>query len=361
MLQRKIIVSGMQISSEQLVALNEEIAALIQAGVPLELGLRKLGQDSSTVLKRVSEQLVRQLEDGVALDVALTRVLPEMPRAYAAVVQAGIKSGSVPAALQSLSRFTVQGLDLRSRIELSLLYPLLVCVLAYSLLMVVVVEGARSWDYLLGPYPKHRGVFLESLKGIFQSWPTWAWIPPVLLLTVVLAWVFQGRKAFYPQCRSNWVFWVIPGLRTILRSWHWSSFQDLLATLIEHQVPLPQALLLAGDATVDETISQTARELSQVINQGGEVRGEKLPAKTIPTHLRWALLSAPDPQVMTDCLRQGAESSRDQATRKLSLIRTIFPAACIVVFGGGAVLLYAMSVFVPLTELLSELVLEADL
>ena len=49
--------SGTPISPEQLIALNDEIAALIRAGIPLELGLRELGGDARGALSRISLQL----------------------------------------------------------------------------------------------------------------------------------------------------------------------------------------------------------------------------------------------------------------------------------------------------------------
>ena len=51
--------SGTPITPEQLIALNDEIAALIRSGIPLELGLREFGGDAKGALGRISAELVK--------------------------------------------------------------------------------------------------------------------------------------------------------------------------------------------------------------------------------------------------------------------------------------------------------------
>ena len=51
---------------EQLIALNDEIASMARAGVPLELGLRELGGDSAGRLREVSQALSDRMSAGAS-------------------------------------------------------------------------------------------------------------------------------------------------------------------------------------------------------------------------------------------------------------------------------------------------------
>ena len=49
-------------SLEDLQALNAEILALIQAGVPLELGLRSVADDNASALRRLTTDIADRME-----------------------------------------------------------------------------------------------------------------------------------------------------------------------------------------------------------------------------------------------------------------------------------------------------------
>jgi len=81
-------VSKPVITLDQLIALNDEIAALIRAGVPLDRGLRSLGQDLPGRLGRFATQLSAQLARGESLTDALAEPKAKLPRLYRAVIEA---------------------------------------------------------------------------------------------------------------------------------------------------------------------------------------------------------------------------------------------------------------------------------
>ena len=63
--------AGRIISIDELGALNDEIAALVRAGVPLERGLLRAGSDLSGGLKRITQALGSRLSRGESLGQAL--------------------------------------------------------------------------------------------------------------------------------------------------------------------------------------------------------------------------------------------------------------------------------------------------
>src|SRR4051812_10348434 len=132
---------GLRVSPEQLIALNDEIAMLVRAGVPLELGLHETSRSVPRALQKINQELSRKMQTGLPLGESLTATLPGLPRVYAAVIDAGLKSGNLPKALESLTRLARQGIELRQQIEFAFLYPLIVCSLAYAMFLVLVVDG----------------------------------------------------------------------------------------------------------------------------------------------------------------------------------------------------------------------------
>ena len=90
------------ITLEQLVALNDEMAALVRVGVPLERGLETLGADLPGRPGRLAEMLASRMDAGESLSQILADEDQRFPPVWRAVVEAGLRSGHLAAALESL-------------------------------------------------------------------------------------------------------------------------------------------------------------------------------------------------------------------------------------------------------------------
>lgn len=350
--------SGLRVSPEQLIALNDEIAMLVRAGVPLELGLRERGDSVPAALRNVNRELSRHMQSGLPLAESLTATLPGLPRVYSAVVDAGLKSGNLPRALESLSRLARQGIDLRQRIEFAFLYPLTVFALGYVLFLVVVVETARRWRLVMADFHADYDPVVKFLGGLSEHVAEWAAIPPVLVAIPVIWWMISARSSFLPDRRPSPLLELIPGLSSVVTYWQWASFCDLLATLLEHSIPLPEALLLAADASGNTGIQQQMRAVAEDLKTGRSVADSVRGRLPIPAYLRWSLATAQAPAAFQTALRHGIEIYRGRANFRAEAIKMWLPPILIVLLGGGTVFVYAMMMALPLRALFWQLNLD---
>ena len=76
---------------DDLLALNDEIAGLIRAGLPLELGLRQLSSSAAGGLSKLSARLAERVSIGSSLEQALREEGDHLPSVYLAVVEAGMR------------------------------------------------------------------------------------------------------------------------------------------------------------------------------------------------------------------------------------------------------------------------------
>ncbi len=351
--------TGMRVTPEQLIALNDEIATLVRAGVPLELGLRELRGSVPSALGRISDEISRRMEEGKPLAESMSATLPGLPRVYTAVIDAGLKSGNLPKALESLSRFAQQGLELRQRIEFAFVYPLFVFLLAYALFMVFVIEAAPRWQLIWGEFVPLDDPFVAGLSLLSQSWREWVWIPPAIVAVLIGWWVCCARFSLLPDRRPSALLGAIPGLRSIVVLWHWANFCELLATLLEHQMPLPTAITLAADATGNSTIHEEMSAVSEEL-QTGKSMADCLRGRTrIPPYLRWSLGTAQHPEAFQSALRHGIEIYRNRATFRADMIKMWLPVFLVFFLGGGAALIYTLSLSLPLRALYWQLNLDS--
>jgi general secretion pathway protein F len=118
-------------SAARLAAFTREFAMLEQADIPLDQSLRLLASETaSPVLRRIAEELLRQIVDGVSLSQALAGRPDVFGADYVQVVREGESIGRVGMALGELADMLERRQELRGRIQGALVYPALLIVMA---------------------------------------------------------------------------------------------------------------------------------------------------------------------------------------------------------------------------------------
>lgn len=344
------------LSLDDLIAFNDEIASLVRAGIPLESGLASLAQDRSGSLGRISAAIAVRMNRGESLIEAIAGEGDLFPEVYRVVVTAGLRAGRLPAALEGLSGFAARLLELRREIGQALIYPLIVLSLAYGLFVVFVLDLAVRFrdTYAMFHIQPHGALWL--LLQLRSSLHYWVWILPVLLTAALLSWLASGRARLLQfEGAARPLAW-IPGVGRIARNFRRARFAALLSLMIEHDVPLDEGIVLAADATGDAALKTAARETADAIRRTGRATaGRARRGDAIPPFLRWLLLHADKQPRPAESLRQTAEMYRLRAVNGAAWLRVTFPVLAAVIIGGGATVLYALSLFLPLTGLWKDL------
>ena len=211
------------------------------------------------------------------------------------------------------------------------------------------------WQATMAEFGQTNDFSIQALTGIAATWKYWVWIPPLILVVLVDWWMLSARYSFLPDRRPSRLLGIIPGLKSIVECWHWSNFCDLLATLLEHQVPLPTAMNLAADATGNTRIHDHMKMIAEEMQSGRSISESLRQRVGIPAYLRWSLGAARNPAALVSSLRHGSELYRSRASFRADALRMWLPLATIVLVGGGAVLFYALSMALPLRTLFWQL------
>ncbi len=84
---------------------NQQLASITKAGVPLERGLRELSHDvASKSMRQLIEDIAADLEAGVPIEEAFGRREKQFPPLYGRILKAGVETGRLSEMLTSLNR-----------------------------------------------------------------------------------------------------------------------------------------------------------------------------------------------------------------------------------------------------------------
>ena len=347
---------GAGISMEALAGLNDEIAAWVRAGVPLERGL--LRDDGRFVggLGRIQRTLAERLGRGESLVEALEAERGRIPPLYRAVVAAGAESGRLAVALEGLSRFIKGYSETRRTVGLALWYPLLILTLAYGLFLVLVTTVVPRFLSAFDSLGLEVAAPLSWLETVGELAPYWWPIGPVVLLMVGVVWWRSGDAATFEGSRWG-VVKLFPTVRSILADSEAAGVAELLALLLENGVPYPRALVLAAEAGGDHRMAEAARRIAAALERGdpaGRAFHER-DGRAFPPLLRWTLASALPGGQLPGALYTLASSYRRRADFRAERLRILLPTILLVLLGATATLIYGLTLFVPLSRMLADL------
>ncbi len=356
-----------RVTLDQLLALNEEIAALVRAGIPLEEGLTALGREAPGQLGVLAARLADRMQAGESLTEILEQDTTTFPPVWRTVVLAGLRAGHLAAALESLSLTARRASELRRAMATALIYPAVVLTVAYLVFLFtmayLIPVISRAYVDLTGT----PNVVLAWVVSLSQTIPIWGVLIPVLCVTGLIVWWYRGGRAirtFRSRGRGGrrLLFGshrppVIPTIGRSLRDGRMATFAELLRLMDQHQVPLPEAIILAADASGDRGLSQAARTIAQQLEQGKVFRSrDDLPA-ALPPLLGWSIVSGTGRRALDRALATSAEMYRQRALNAARWATAYLPIILTVVVGGGAVLTQAVIVFLPFVSLLYRLAL----
>jgi len=354
------------ISLDDLIGLNDEIAGLVRSGVPLPLGLASWSQDLDGRLARAVAGLEQALASGQSLPQALETLPDDVPPLYRAVVAAGLRSGRLSAALESLSMTARHAQQTRGALALALLYPLVLVLVAYFLFMVLVgmVLPAQLSLYESSPPPFFAKVasgfarFLETsipIPGTDRALSI-VLLPPLALVAIFAIWWWRTRNAsmFDVGSAARWLGWGPVAGRTVRRA-ETATLAEILGLLVEHDVPIGEAVVLTAQCTSDRALVTSAQAFAASMAQGCAPEDGRETLSGFPPLLVWLISSAAPQHTFVRMARHIAETNRRRAARDAQWLRDYLPMWLVLGIGGTVLLIYSLGLFLPYSQLLETL------
>ncbi len=326
---------------------NQQLAAMLRDGIPLEGALRRLCQEMRRgSLRDELQTLEADLAQGVPLADALApRQLPEL---YKRMVQVGVKSGDLPGALTMLADYFQNQNNLWTRLKSMLTYPLIVMFVAFLISLML----AFLWICGIGPgmMTVFGGMGIQMPAATLFAFSTLQaiWVFPVGL---GIMFGMVASVVFVPGLRGKYL-WRLPAFKEATVSRIASS----LTLLLKNGVTLPDAIGLVAQL---ETRQAAAADLQlwQKRLAAGTAKFSEVAAgsRLVPPLFVWVVASAGEDLVAG--FNRAAEIYHSRAIYRTEVaLYSVLPIASL--FLGAVVLSQAflvISMFLPLIAMLNNL------
>lgn len=257
-----------KIPSDEFLAFNQEMAALLRAGLPLlqslELMLERMEQPK---LRAVLSEIRDRIASGEELSEAFAHFGDLFPPLYPATLKAGELSGELEQVIRRFIRHQRLVLTTRKRVVSALVYPAVLITLSVTMLIVlsiyVVPTFSKFYDDLGAELPKMTQITL-GVSSWLQENIGWALLGMAALAVGLKVWsgTHHGRTALdRAQLR-------LPLLGPIFHQFSLSEFCRSLATLLAGGIPLVSAFEIAVEAIANSHIKETTRPAIDRVREG---------------------------------------------------------------------------------------------
>lgn len=253
---------------EQLAFFNQQLAAMLKSGLPLESSLKQLSLSMRRGrLRDEIQRLEAELEQGIPLDEALGR--RKLPELYVAMLRAGLKSNDLPGVLTQVADYYNHLHTTWLRLKGLMVYPGILLVTSFLISTVLAVIYTRMIE---NASPVLDGFTTIGNQGHAQaSLLIQIWLPVLFLgfTTLLLAMLLSIRRW------RHFARWKLPGFREASLS----QLASTLATMLEHGANLDAALEVAQRnelhlgmrlelAAWRQRLAQGARSFSEIARSG---------------------------------------------------------------------------------------------
>jgi general secretion pathway protein F len=274
---------------------------------------------------------------------------------FRAVLEAGTRSGQLAIALEGFANAARRAAALRQAIGTALIYPVLVLTVVCGLSYVVLTRLADLLVATRQPPFETSNPFVDRAIPWVSFVGNWLWVlAPLVMLLALFWWIGTGSAlALQPRRFGAWMSW-LPWAGKLLRHGRRAAFGDVLALLLEQQVPLPEALRLAAAASGDPGLEVEAGQLASSIDQGRTAVPTHSKRGAISPLVRWQLTLPSNLDQLVAALRASARAEQRRAEYLADWLRVQVPVMLTVGIGGTVTLLYALCVLAPWYGVLRE-------
>ena len=339
-----------RMSNNEVEEWTEHLAHLSATNLPLAAGFRAAAEESVNPRVAAAMQVIAaEIEKGIPLERVLQESSPSLPSHIGGLVAAAARTGSLGEALADLVAQQREARATRRRIWDGFAYPIAVGVMASILILLLVFLAGNAFERLFQEF-QIQLPFLTKLLFWWRDIGIWLMAASVFAF-IVAAWAWRWLRGEAAWLKLVSTVPLFGPLGHWLRLAEWSR---LLAVLLKHRVPMPEALRLSSEGIRRGHLQEFARALAAGADRGQAIsdllsQAPEYPRAMIPI-VQWGEKSGLLPQAF----ELGSQMFEQRVENRSAVLQFALPPLLFIGIG-CCVLLVAGGLFFPMTMLLRAL------
>ena len=259
---------GRRLPQREFIVFNQELAALLKAGMPLVESLDILRQRvESPFFKSMLDDVHERVRGGAALSEAFEAQEPPLPGVYTASLMAGEKSGSLEEVIRRYVTHTRVLSALRRKTISAMMYPAILLALSLLVVGIIVLRVVPEFAEFYGGLGAELPLITRAIMGVSEvvrGYFLWILLVVAAGGLALRTWLKQpGRGVVLDRLLLR-----LPGIGNIAGKFATSQLTRTLATLLGGGIPLVSSLDVAGRSISNRHFSRQLEIVSREVREG---------------------------------------------------------------------------------------------
>ena len=266
---RPIALRGWQRPGQrEFIVLNQELATLLKAGLPLVESLDILRRRiDNPALRSMLDDVHERVQGGEALSDAFAAQRPAFPGVYIASLTAGEKSGSLEPVIRRYIAHARLLAAVRRKTISALIYPAVLLGLSLVVVAIIVLQVvpafADFYDGFGAELPLATRAIVAASEFVRGA------LPGIMLLSAaVAAAVWAWRRRTETAVSGDRLLLRVPGVGSIAGKYATSQLARTLATLLRGGIPLVDALDVASRSVGNRHMAREVGVVAREVREG---------------------------------------------------------------------------------------------
>ena len=259
---------GKRLGTREFIIFNQELAALLRAGMPVVQSLDILRQRVDNArFKIILDDVYERVRSGSSLAESFESHGNIFPGVYIASLMAGEKSGDLEEVLRRYVTYTKTIDRVRRKTLSALIYPMVLFALSILVVAVIVLRVVPEFSNFYDGMGASLPIATQVLLAISSIVGTYFW----LLLAVTVSSSFMLWGWFRDIKRLKWLdqrLLSLPGIGDVATKFSTSQLARTLSTLLGGGIPLVSALDVASRSISNRHLAQAVTHIAQEVREG---------------------------------------------------------------------------------------------
>ncbi len=261
-----------RITTKDLLVFTQELAGLLEAGLPLDRAILVLARHNEKErMREVLNDVYRALQKGQSLSDAL-RAQKIFPRLYVNMVKAGEAGGILEPVLRRLASFIQTTTEFKEEMTSALIYPILLTLVGSSAIAVLMLYVIPKFATIFEEMGQALPLPTEILLGVSTVVSRYWWVV-VLLITIGAILARRYLKTEEGRVFLDRMLLRVPLVRGLQMRIYIARFARTMGTLLKSGVPILPAIRISREVVGNQVISQRLETLEEGVRKGRGVSG----------------------------------------------------------------------------------------
>lgn len=332
---------------------NQQLAALIRAGIPILQAISMLRKRSASArLRGVLAEVEEEIRGGAALSQAFAKQGTIFPRIYTASILAGERSGALDEILSRYVNYMRRSVGVRRKVRGALAYPMLLLAASFGMVVFLTVYVVPRMSNLFKDFSKTGLPLLTQIVVGVSNWVTTNlfWFGPLLLISTVALIIWARTPG--GKLTIDRTILKLPIIGGLLIQVATAQATRSLATLLAGGITLVESWEIAAESITNRELRRRSSAILPMIREGRSFTESLETAGWMPELALDMIGIGERSGSLREMLEEVSGFYDAEAEVKLEQLTTTLEPAILIVMG-GVVITILLAIYLPIIQSIS--------